>query len=171
MFYNDHKLSAAKYIQDSAQYWVPSHISSPEIGFLKFMSGQVDKTKTKLIFKFQLKDEVEPTNREKYGAILNNLASIKPFAAGILVPKEYICPLTPDHYSDLPTTLVADAHKQGLEVYAYGFASDVMTSYNYSYDPVQEYLQFIDNGQFSVDGMLTDFPSTASNAVGTVESL
>ncbi|KAK1394526.1 Glycerophosphodiester phosphodiesterase [Heracleum sosnowskyi] len=165
MFYNDHKLSAAKYIQDSAQYWVASHISSPEIGFLKFMSGQVDKTKTKLIFKFHLKDEIEPTNREKYGAILNNLASIKPFAAGILVPKEYIFPLTPEQYSDPPTTLVSDAHKQGFEVYAYGFASDVMTSYNYSYDPVQEYLQFIDNGHFSVDGIVTDFPSTASNAV------
>lgn len=131
------------------------------------MSGQVDKTKTKIIFKFLGQEDVEPTNREKYGAILKNLASVKPFAAGILVPKEYIAPLTPDQYSGIPTTLVDDAHKQGLEVYVYGFASDRMTSYNYSYDPVQEYLQFIDNGQFSVDGMLTDFPSTASNSIGT----
>ncbi|KAL1826721.1 hypothetical protein ACET3Z_005133 [Daucus carota] len=165
MFYNDHKLSAAKYIQDSAQYWVPSHISSPEIGFLKFMGGQVDKNRTKIIFKFLGKEDVEPTNREKYGAILNDLASVKLFAAGILVPKDYIVPVTPDMYSEPPTTLVADAHKQGLEVYAYGFSNDKMTSYNYSYDPVQEYLQFIDNGQFSVDGMLTEFPYTASNSV------
>lgn len=167
MFYNQYNLNVAKYIKDSAQFWVPSHISSPEINFLKFMSGQVDKTSTKLIFKFLNKDEVEPTTKEKYGSILNNLASIKPFVSGILVPKDYIVPITKDFYCEPPTTLVADAHKLGLEVYTYKFANDVWTSYNYSYDPVNEYLEFIDNSQFSVDGMLSDFPSTASIATGT----
>ncbi|RWV88039.1 hypothetical protein BHE74_00045436 [Ensete ventricosum] len=54
----------------------------------------------------------------------------------------------------------------GLEVYAYDFANDAPASYNYSFDPTVEYLQFIDNSNFSVDGVLTDFPSTASEAVG-----
>ncbi|KAG0480761.1 hypothetical protein HPP92_011619 [Vanilla planifolia] len=63
------------------------------------------------------------------------------------------------------TTLVANAHGLGLEVYVYGFANDMPGSYNYSYDPVSEYLQFIDNSKFSVDGVLTDFPSTASEAI------
>uniref|UniRef100_A0A5B6Z2M4 glycerophosphodiester phosphodiesterase n=1 Tax=Davidia involucrata TaxID=16924 RepID=A0A5B6Z2M4_DAVIN len=70
-----------------------------------------------------------------------------------------------DLYLEAATSLVADAHKQGLEVYASGFANDVPASYNYSYDPTAEYLQFIDNSQFSVDGVLTDFPSTASESI------
>ncbi|KAK1316661.1 putative glycerophosphoryl diester phosphodiesterase 2 [Acorus calamus] len=39
-------------------------------------------------------------------------------------------------------------------------------AYNYSYDPVAEYLSFVDNPGFSVDGVLTDFPVTASEAIG-----
>ncbi|KAL0887097.1 hypothetical protein Bca101_011080 [Brassica carinata] len=37
--------------------------------------------------------------------------------------------------------------------------------FNYSYDPSAEYLQFVDNGKFSVDGVITDFPPTASQAI------
>ncbi|KAL8145307.1 glycerophosphodiester phosphodiesterase GDPDL7-like [Apium graveolens] len=165
MFYAQHKLDAAKYILDSAQFWTASHISSPELDFLKYLSGKVDKAKTKLIFKFLGKEDVEATTKQKYGLILNDLATIKPYVTGILVPKDYIVPVTKDNYTDAPTTLVADAHKLGLEVYAFGFSNDNLPSYNYSYDPVNEYLQFIDNSQFSVDGVLTDFPSTASNSI------
>lgn len=74
--------------------------------------------------------------------------------------------MSTDLFLELSTTLVSDAHKQGLQVYAAGFANDNIASYNYSFDPVAEYLQFIDNSQFSVDGVLTDFPSTASASVG-----
>ena len=63
-------------------------------------------------------------------------------------------------------TLVADAHKEGLAVYAAGFASDIFSSYNYSYDPAAEYLQFVDNSQFSVDGFASEFPGSASNTIG-----
>ncbi|MCI50902.1 glycerophosphoryl diester phosphodiesterase family protein, partial [Trifolium medium] len=63
-----------------------------------------------------------------------------------------------------PTTLVYDAHKQGLEVYASGFANDLFSSYSYNYDPTAEYLQFIEKGEI-VDGLVTDFPSTASNSI------
>lgn len=59
-----------------------------------------------------------------------------------------------------------DAHNQGLEIYASDFANDASIAYNYSYDPVSEYLSFIDNGVFSVDGVLTDFPITPSEARG-----
>lgn len=165
MFYAQHKLSPAKYILDSQEFWVPTHISSPEIGFLKYMSGQVDKTRTKLILKFLGKEEVEPTTMQKYGAILDNLEAIKAYASAILVPKTYIIPIT-NFFTGPPTTLVLDAHKAGLEVYAADFSNDNY-AYNYSFDPVTEYLDFIDNGHYSVDGVLTDFPSTASSAVGT----
>ncbi|CAK9183304.1 unnamed protein product [Ilex paraguariensis] len=165
MFYTQHKLSLAQYVEDSMKYINPDYISSPEIGFLKTLDGKLKQAKTKFIFRFLGADAVEPTTKEKYGSLLGKLSMIKSFAAGILVPKEYIWPVTKDLYLQPATTLVADAHKQGLEVYASGFANDVMLSYNYSYDPTSEYLQFIDNSQFSVDGVLTDFPSTASEAI------
>lgn len=133
-------------------------LSSPEIGFLKTMGGKVNRVKTKLVFEFLGPDETEPTTKQKYGALLKNLGMIKSLAAGILVPKEFIYPVTPKNYLEAPTTLVADAHKQGLEVYAKGFSNDVQIPYNYSMDPTAEIQQFVDNSQFSVDGVVTDFP-------------
>ena len=53
-------------------------------------------------------------------------------------------------------SVVLDAHKEGLEVFASDFSNDVPFSFNYSYDPVTEFLNYVDNGVFSVDGVLTD---------------
>ncbi|KAG6772278.1 hypothetical protein POTOM_023681 [Populus tomentosa] len=164
-FYTENKLSVTNYIQKATRLQGVNYISSPEIGFLKRMSGLVNKAKTKLIFVFLDKKATEPTSNQTYGSILGNLATIKKFASGIVVPKDYIWPVNTANYLDAPTSLVNDAHKLGLEVYASGFANDFTTSYNYSYDPSAEYLQFIDNSQFSVDGLITDFPPTASEAV------
>ncbi|KAL3586458.1 hypothetical protein D5086_013325 [Populus alba] len=165
-FYTENKLSVTNYIQKATRLQGVNYISSPEIGFLKRMSGLVNKAKTKLIFVFLDKKTTEPTSNQTYGSILGNLATIKKFASGIVVPKDYIWPVNTANYLDAPTSLVNDAHKLDLEVYASGFANDFTTSYNYSYDPSAEYLQFIDNSQFSVDGLITDFPPTASEAVG-----
>ncbi|KAM7508312.1 hypothetical protein LguiA_018765 [Lonicera macranthoides] len=165
MFYNQHKLSAARYIQDSAQYWTPQYISSPEIGFLRAMDRKVDKKKTKLIFKFNKKDMVEPTTKETYGDILGKLPTIKSFASGILVHKDYIWQVSPNNYLTSPTTLVADAHREGLEVFVFGLQNDGYMSYNCSYDPIKEYLNFVGSSDFAVDGVLTEFPSTASEAI------
>ncbi|KAJ6994145.1 glycerophosphodiester phosphodiesterase GDPDL6 [Populus alba] len=164
-FYTENKLSVTNYIQKATRLQGVNYISSPEIGFLKRMSGLVNKAKTKLIFVFLDKKTTEPTSNQTYGSILGNLATIKKFASGIVVPKDYIWPVNTANYLDAPTSLVNDAHKLDLEVYASGFANDFTTSYNYSYDPSAEYLQFIDNSQFSVDGLITDFPPTASEAV------
>ncbi|GKG14626.1 glycerophosphodiester phosphodiesterase GDPDL7-like protein, partial [Tanacetum coccineum] len=90
---------------------------------------------------------------------------IKIFSSGILVPKDYVWPVGKDGYLQAATTLVADAHKEGLAVYAAGFASDIFLSYNYSYDPAAKYLQFVDNSQFAVDGVVSEFPRSASNAI------
>ncbi|KAL5774909.1 hypothetical protein ACOSP7_012466 [Xanthoceras sorbifolium] len=166
-FYTEHKLSMQKYIESTLKFGAPNYISSPEIGFLKSMSGMAGKAaKTKLVFEFQDPNAVEPTTNQTYSEILKNLNTVKSFASGILVPKDYIWPVNvKTKYLDAPTTLVADAHKLGLEVYASGFANDMPASYNYSYDPSAEYLQFIDNSQFAVDGFLTDFPPTASEVI------
>ena len=120
----------------------------------------------KLIFRFLDQQLIEPSTKQPYGAILKDLKSVKAFASGILVPKTYIWPVDKDHYLQPATTLVKDAHGLDLEVYAFKFANDFISSYNYSYDPSAEYLQFIDSSDFSVDGFLTDFPSTASAAIG-----
>ncbi|KAL6986832.1 hypothetical protein U1Q18_042764 [Sarracenia purpurea var. burkii] len=164
-FYIQHKLDPALYVQNILKTTAINYLSSPEIGFLKTMAGKVNKAKTQLIFVFKDADSVEPTTNKTYSFLLKDLSSIKLFVSGILVPKEYIWPVNAQMYLDKPTTLVADAHKAGLEVYAYSFSNDNVASYNYSYDPTAEYLQFIDNSQFSVDGFLTDFPSTASEAI------
>ncbi|XP_030546737.1 glycerophosphodiester phosphodiesterase GDPDL6-like [Rhodamnia argentea] len=164
-FYNEHKHSPASYVQKVVRYYPLDYLSSPEIGFLKAMQGKVNKARTKLIFRFLATDAVEPSTKQTYGSILKDLESIKSFASGILVPKEYILPVGTNKYLEAPTSLVADAHKLGLEVYASGFANDYPASFNYSYDPTSEYLQFIDNSEFSVDGVLTDFPPTASETI------
>ncbi|KAF5956785.1 hypothetical protein HYC85_004010 [Camellia sinensis] len=164
-FYTEHNLEPALYVEKAIRVMGINYISSPEIGFLKTLNEKVNKAKTKLILRFLEKDTVEPTTKQTYGSILANLSNIKSFASGILVPKEYVWPVNTEMYLEPATTLVTDAHKQGLEVYASGFANDITMSYNYSYDPTAEYLHFIDNSQFSVDGVLTDFPSTASESI------
>ncbi|KAI3714995.1 hypothetical protein L6452_21958 [Arctium lappa] len=167
VFWSQHQLNVIRYIDESKQFFVADFISSPEIGFLKAVSGSktFDRTLTKLVFRFLNPVEVEPTSKETYGALVNKLGMIKTFASGILVPKDYVWPVGKDGYLRPATTLVDDAHKEGLEVFASGFASDVFSSYNYSYDPTVEYLQFVDNSQFSVDGVVTEFPGSASNAI------
>ncbi|KAJ4907832.1 Glycerophosphodiester phosphodiesterase GDPDL7 [Raphanus sativus] len=163
-FYTEHKLSAAEYLK-TLRFRRINFISSPEIAFLKTIGMDVGSANTKLIFEFKDPEAIEPTTNKKYSELLLNLAAIKAFASGVLVPKDYIWPLDSANYLKPATTFVADAHKAGLEVYASGFANDLRTSFNYSYDPSAEYLQFVDNDQFSVDGFVTDFPPTASQAI------
>ena len=42
--------------------------------------------------------------------------------------------------------------------------NDVQVAYNYSYVPVEAFLYFVDNGRFSVDGVLSDNLVTPSAA-------
>lgn len=165
-FYNQHRISPEDFILSSMADIQPEFISSPEIGFLKSIGPKVKDVKTKIIFKFLGADVVEPTTKEKYGSLATKLPMIKSFATGIVVPRQYIWPSNNGYLQDAPTNLVLDAHKLGLEVYAGVFANDDYLSYNYSYDPTKEYLQYVDNSQFSVDGVITDFPVTASVAIG-----
>ena len=136
-------------------------ISSPEISFLKSMKEDV----TKLIFRFLNQDQIEPFTNQTYSSLSKNLSYIKTFSSGMLVPKSYIWPVGSDLYLKPHTSLVTEAHRQGLLVFASEFANDFVFSYNYSYDPTAEYLSFIDNGNFSVDGFLSDFPVTPYRAI------
>ncbi|KAI9125605.1 hypothetical protein K1719_003023 [Acacia pycnantha] len=168
-FYAQLGIKVVDYVLDTLSAMKVDFLSSAEIGFLKTFNGLVKKTTTKVIFQFLAATDIEPTTKQTYGTIVKDLAAIKSYASGIMVPKDYIWPVKPDKYLGPPSTLVADAHKLGLEVYVYGFANDIISNYNYSYDPSMEYLQFISNTD-SVDGFITDFPSTASEAVACLSN-
>lgn len=154
------------YVLSVSRRVVVNYISSPEVNFLRSIVSRFNQNITKLVFRFFGQSETEPTTNQTYGSLLKNLTFIKTFASGILVPKDYIWPVDKSLYLQAHTSLVADAHKEGLQVFASEFANDNIFSYNYSYDPVAEYLSFFDNGNFSVDGVLSDFPITPSAAAG-----
>ncbi|CAJ1963991.1 unnamed protein product [Sphenostylis stenocarpa] len=165
-FYTQHNLSMKSFVLSVFKTVNVSYISSPEAGFLRSIKADINPKITKLVFRFMGKDDVDPSTKQTYGSLLKNLTSIKTFASGILVPKDYIWPVDPiSHYLHPHTSLVSDAHKVGLEVFASTFLNDIPISYDYSYDPVAEHLSFIDNGNFSVDGVLSDFPLTSSAAI------
>ncbi|XP_065862496.1 glycerophosphodiester phosphodiesterase GDPDL3-like [Euphorbia lathyris] len=163
-FYTQHNLSMRNYVLGLSRRVVINYISSPEVAFLRGIAPRLNANVTKLVFRFLEPDNIEPSTNQSYSSLLKNLSLIKTFASGILVPKGYIWPVDATLYLKPHTSLVPDAHKLGLEVFAYDFYNDVPFSFNYSYDPVSEYLSFIDNGDFSVDGVLSDFPISPSEA-------
>ncbi|KAJ6423760.1 hypothetical protein OIU84_024686 [Salix udensis] len=114
---------------------------------------------------------IELSTNQTYDSLSKNFTFIKTFASGILIPKNYIWPTDASGYLQPHTSIVSDAHKAGLEVFVSEFYNDVPLSYNYSYDPVAEYLNFVDNGDFSVDGVLSDFPITPSAAIDCFSGL
>lgn len=164
-FFTQRNLSMRSFVISTFKTTIVSYVSSPEVNFLRSLI-KLKPSFTKLVFRFLGPDDVEPTLNQTYSSLLSNLTFIKTFASGILVPKAYIWPVDARLYLQPHTSLVTDAHKAGLEVFGADFASDVPFAYNYSYNPVEEYLKFIDNRIFSVDGVVSDFPITPSEAIG-----
>ncbi|KAK3014529.1 hypothetical protein RJ639_010079 [Escallonia herrerae] len=163
-FFSQHNLSMRSFVISTSRSVIVNYISSPEVNFLRSIVTRFRPSTTKLVFRFLGQDNIEPSTNQSYGSLLKNLTFVKTFAAGILVPKSYIWPVD-SLYLQPHTSVVLDAHKEGLEVFASEFANDVPFAYNYSYDPVAEYTSFVDNGNFSVDGVLSDFPITPSEAI------
>uniref|UniRef100_J3MU80 glycerophosphodiester phosphodiesterase n=2 Tax=Oryza brachyantha TaxID=4533 RepID=J3MU80_ORYBR len=171
IFYRQHGLNMTKYILSISKNAAVKYISSPELGFLRSILGRVNR-KTKLVFRFPDAASSDPSSNQTYGSLLSNLTFIKTVASGIIVPKEYIWPVAPNNnYIQPSKSIVGDAHNAGLEIYASDFANDRIIPYNYSYDPVEEYLHFVGNGNFSVDGVLTEHPVTAAMAIGCFTNL
>ncbi|RLN04015.1 glycerophosphodiester phosphodiesterase GDPDL4 isoform X1 [Panicum miliaceum] len=170
IFYKEHGLNMRSYILSIQKNVSVDYISSPELGFLQNISGRV-RRKTKLVFSFLDKALLDNSINQTYGSLLSNLTFVKSIASGIMVPKSYIWPVTKDNYLQAPTSIVAEAHSAGLEIYASDFANDRIIPYNYSYDPLAEYLNFIGNGGFSVDGVLSEHPITALEAIGCFANL
>ncbi|XP_070006187.1 glycerophosphodiester phosphodiesterase GDPDL3-like isoform X3 [Nicotiana sylvestris] len=164
-FFSQHNLSMRSFIISLSRSVIVNYISSPEVNFLKSIVSRFNPLVTKLVFRFLGQGDIEPSTNQTYGSLLKNLTFIKTFASGILVPKTYIWPVDNSLYLQPHTSLVLDAHKEGLQIFASEFVNDVPFAYNYSYDPATEYLSFIDNGDFSVDGVLSDFPITPSATI------
>ncbi|KAL3508420.1 hypothetical protein ACH5RR_027821 [Cinchona calisaya] len=164
-FFSQHNLSMRSFVISVSRRVVVNYISSPEVNFLKSIVARFKPSPTKLVFRFLGPAEIEPSTKQTYVSLLKNLTFIKTFASAILVPKYYIWPVDGSQYLQPNTSIVSDAHKEGLEVYASEFSNDVTFAYDYNYDPVAEYLSHIDNGNFSVDGVLSDFPITPSAAI------
>ncbi|CAE6242173.1 unnamed protein product [Arabidopsis arenosa] len=163
-FYAQHNLSMSSFLLSISKTVIIDYLSSPEVSFFRNIGSRFGRKGPTFVFRFLEKDDVELSTNQTYGSLAGNLTFVKTFASGILVPKSYIWPVVSQYL--LPhTSFVQDAHKAGLEVYASGFANDFDIAYNYSFDPLAEYLSFVDNGDFSVDGVLSDFPLTASSAV------
>ncbi|KAK3122091.1 hypothetical protein QOZ80_8BG0665010 [Eleusine coracana subsp. coracana] len=173
IFYKQHGLSIRKYIHSIKKHVSMNYISSPELGFLQSIAGRVNR-KTKLVFSFVNNEtSTDPSTNQTYDSLLRNLTFVKTIASGIMIPKSYIWPVTSDNYLRPHTSIVTEAHNAGLEVYAADFANDRVIPYNYSYDPLEEYLSFVnsDHYRFSVDGVLSDHPITASEAIGCFVNL
>ncbi|CAN7119398.1 unnamed protein product [Brassica rapa subsp. narinosa] len=164
-FYAQNNLSMSNFLISASKNVSIDYISSPEVNFFTKIAGRFGHNGPVFVFRFLEKETFEPTTNRSYGSILSNLTFVKTFASGILVPKSYVLPLDDKQYLLPSTSLVQDAHKAGLEVFVSGFANDVDIAHDYSYDPVSEYLSFVDNGNFSVDGVLSDFPISASASV------
>ncbi|KAE8723549.1 Glycerophosphodiester phosphodiesterase GDPDL4 [Hibiscus syriacus] len=166
-FYGQHNLSMRSFVLSvtrNANVTI-DYISSPEVAFLQSIAPNFRRSTTNLVFRFLGQNDVEPSTNQTYGSLLQNITFIKTFSSGIIVPKSYIWPVDRQLYLLPSTSLVLDAHREGLRVFASEFYNDVPFSFNYSYDPVAEYLQFVNNGQFSVDGVISDFPITPSAAI------
>jgi len=169
-FFQQHpgKNSLASYLTDLlASPSSPAYLSATEVGILRLIGPTARRSRTSLILKVLDPDTVEQSTNTTYGTLLQNLMEIRTYASGILVPKNLIWPINDKtQYLQAHTNLVEDAHKAKLSVYAYDFANDQYpNSFNYSFDPIAEYLAYVGQADFSVDGVLTDFPSTASEAI------
>ncbi|XP_059662426.1 glycerophosphodiester phosphodiesterase GDPDL3-like [Cornus florida] len=163
-FFSQHNLSMRSFVISVTRSTIVDYISSTEVNFLRSILAR-KPSMTKLVFRFLGRDEIEPSTNQTYGFLLKNLTFVKTFASGILVPKSYIWPVDKRLYLQSYTSVVLDAHKEGLKVFASDFSNDAVFAYDYGYDPVAEYISFIDNGIFSVDGVLSDFPITPSAAI------
>ncbi|KAK4404208.1 Glycerophosphodiester phosphodiesterase GDPDL7 [Sesamum angolense] len=115
MFYKKHKINPEAYLLEKF-HPLPEFVSSPEIGFLRSIKPKIGNAKTNLIFTILEEPAVEPTTKLTYGSLVKDLPMIKSFASGILIPKEYIWPVNNARVLQPATSLVQDAHREGLSV-------------------------------------------------------
>ena len=167
-FYSQNNFDVGSAIAEQLLGTPIAYLSSPEVGFLKDVQNILTNS-TVFVLKFRTKDEIEPSTNQTYRSLLNNLTTISAFASGILVPKDYIWSVNNDSgYLVSDSGLISKAHNANLAIFAYDFVNELFQPpiYNYSFNPVLQYLQYAPSTGPNVDGFFTDFPITASKALG-----
>jgi glycerophosphoryl diester phosphodiesterase len=138
----------------------PVYIQSFEVGNLKELRQRTDLPLIQL-----LEAQGHPWDDPRAYADLAapaGLAEIAAYADGIGPDKRMIVPAGPEGRLLEPTSLVADAHRAGLQVHPWTFRSDgSFLAPEYGGDPGREYDQFFSLG---VDGLFSDFSDAAVRA-------
>lgn len=144
----------------------PVILQSFELSSLRKLKSLVN---CRLVFLYsnantQAYDDVLDKNSKTYGDYMKpeELKKLAAIVYGIGPNKRLILPVD-EHGNFLPaTSLIADAHKEGLKVHPYTFRSDAaFLAAPYQGDPQKEYLQFFELG---VDGLFSDFTDHAVQA-------
>ena len=113
-FYSQNNFDVGSAIAEQLLGTPIAYLSSPEVGFLKDVQNNLTNS-TEFILKFWTKDEIEPSTKQSYGSLLNNLTTISAFASGILVPKDYIWSVNNDSgYLVSDSGLISKAHNANL---------------------------------------------------------
>ncbi|MDV6014653.1 glycerophosphodiester phosphodiesterase [Haloechinothrix sp. LS1_15] len=148
----------------------PVYVQSFEVGSLRKLSEHVRVPLVQLIAAEGAPyDFIESGEARTYDDLVTpeGLEEIAGYADGIGPAKDRVIPRDADGYLDQPTSLVADAHAEGLVVHPWTFrnenaflpeglrTSDDDARYGHALD---EYEAFLDTG---IDGMFTDHPDTA----------
>lgn len=108
---------------------------------------------------------VGPGVPRDYGAMRTpeGLAAVARYADAIGVEKSLVQPIAADGALGTPTSLVADAHRAGLDVHVWTLRSEpVFLPKAYAGDPAAEWRRFAALG---VDGMFGDFPDVGVAAL------
>jgi glycerophosphoryl diester phosphodiesterase len=139
---------------------VPVYIQSFEVGNLRELRRRTDLPLIQLLeARGNPWDDPRPYAEMATPA---GLAEIATYADGIGPDKRIIVPAGPDGRLLEPTSLVADAHRAGLQVHPWTFRSDSpFLAPEYEGHPEREYDRFFSLG---VDGLFSDFSDTAVRA-------
>lgn len=109
-------------------------------------------------------DNFDPRNNTRTYLDLatpEGLGEIAEYAEGIGVNKRLILPTDTNGHLLEPTSLINDAHTQGLLVHGWTFRNEtIFLDPDYQGKPELEYQQFFSLG---IDGVFSDFPDTALN--------
>jgi len=151
----------------------PVFIQSFEVANLKQLAGMTDLRLVQLLNETGKPfDFVLTSDPRTYADLAQpaGLAEIATYASGIGVPKSLLIPPTPDGALGTPTTLVDDAHANGLIVHSFTFRAEnffLPTDFQSSTDAAAygdlagEVERFLELG---IDGFFTDHPNIGVQA-------
>ena len=151
----------------------PVFIQSFEVANLKQLAGMTDLRLVQLLNETGKPfDFVVAGDPRTYADLAEpaGLAEVATYASGIGVPKSLLIPPTPDGALGTPTTLVDDAHANGLIVHSFTFRAEnyfLPTDFQSSTDAAAfgdlsgEVQRFLELG---IDGFFTDHPDIGVRA-------